>query len=122
MEKSAIYNSDVDDSAESSSDEEGPQEIPNLPQEAGNPQGGSGNSGKKFIKMVDRIAESKFFQAATENRYIKKAMEGEFRPMSSFLEINLAFFRGIQHGSQAEGGSEGDNGHSGPEYSPSSQR
>ncbi|XP_018562200.1 testis-expressed protein 2-like isoform X2 [Anoplophora glabripennis] len=76
LEKSAIYNSDVDDSAESSSDEEGPQEIPNIPQEPGNIQGGSSNSGKKFIKMVDRLAESKIFQAATENRYIKKAMEG----------------------------------------------
>ncbi|KAJ8915161.1 hypothetical protein NQ315_000413 [Exocentrus adspersus] len=74
LEKSAIYNSDVDDSAESSSDEEGPQEAPNIPQEPSTPA--SSNSGKKFIKMVDRIAESKFFQAATENRYIKKAMEG----------------------------------------------
>ncbi|CAG9824129.1 unnamed protein product [Phaedon cochleariae] len=72
--KSAIYNSDVDDSAESSSDEEGSQEIPNVPQDV---TAGSANSGgKKFIKMVDRLAESKFFQAATENRYIKKAMEG----------------------------------------------
>ncbi|KAJ8950583.1 hypothetical protein NQ314_007807, partial [Rhamnusium bicolor] len=78
LEKSAIYHSDIDDSAESSSDEEGPQDIPNITQESSTPltSGGSSNSGKKFIKMVDRIAESKFFQAATENRYIKKAMEG----------------------------------------------
>lgn len=92
MEKSAIYNSDVDDSAESSSDEEGPQEIPNIPQEPGNPQGSSSNSGKKFIKMVDRIAESKFFQAATENRYIKKAMEGGFRPSTIFRERLILCF------------------------------
>lgn len=78
--RSAIYDSDIDDSAESSSDEDGPQEIPNLLQDpsAASSIGssGSGNSGKKFIKMVDRLAESKFFRAATENRYIKKAMEG----------------------------------------------
>ncbi|CAH0564014.1 unnamed protein product [Brassicogethes aeneus] len=67
--KSAIYHSDVDDSAESSSDEEAPSEI-QTNAEAGN------SGGKKFIKMVDKITESRFFQAATENRLIKKAMEG----------------------------------------------
>ncbi|XP_074039959.1 testis-expressed protein 2 isoform X2 [Leptinotarsa decemlineata] len=72
-ERSAIYHSDIDDSAESSSDEEGSQEVPNIPADTAS---GSGHSGKKLIKMVDRITESKFFQAATENRYIKKAMEG----------------------------------------------
>ncbi|CAH1135926.1 unnamed protein product [Ceutorhynchus assimilis] len=88
--KSAIYHSDVDDSAESSSDEEGPQEV-QIPKEP--------THGKKFIKMVDRIAESKFFQAATENRYIKKAMEGvsntelrltvELKALSGTLVLNV---------------------------------
>ncbi|CAG9826944.1 unnamed protein product [Diabrotica balteata] len=70
--KCAIYHSDVDDSAESSTDEEGLHELPNTPQDTT-----TGSHGKKnLMKMVDRLAESKFFQAATENRYIKKAMEG----------------------------------------------
>lgn len=73
--KSAIYHSDVDDTAESSSDEDGPQEIP-VVKESSTP-GERPHGSKKFIKMVDRIAESKFFQAAAENRYIKKAMEGK---------------------------------------------
>ncbi|XP_044252894.1 testis-expressed protein 2 isoform X2 [Tribolium madens] len=68
-ERSAMFNSDVEDSPESTSDEETPI-FPNPPTLE------SGNTSKKFIKMVDRIAESKFFQAATEYRYIKKAMEG----------------------------------------------
>lgn len=68
--KSAIYHSDVDDSAESSTDEEGLQELPNIPHDP------SGHPKKNLMKYVDKLAESRFFQAATENRYIKKAMEG----------------------------------------------
>lgn len=76
-----MFNSDVEDSAESTSDEETPCIFYNPPvlDAAGVPVqglGGSSNTSKRFIKMVDRIAESKIFQAATENRYIKKAMEG----------------------------------------------
>lgn len=94
--RSAIYHSDVDDSAESSSDEDGPQEIP-LDKESGNPPPAHGS--KKFIKMVDKLTESKFFQAATENRYIKKAMEGvsntelrltvEIKAVSGTLVLNI---------------------------------
>ncbi|KAL1494416.1 hypothetical protein ABEB36_010018 [Hypothenemus hampei] len=97
--KSAIYHSDVDDTAESSSDEDGPQESPiikeGIPGERPPPVHGS----KKFIKMVDRIAESKFFQVATDNRYIKKAMEGvsntelrltvELKALSGTVVLNI---------------------------------
>lgn len=38
--------------------------------------GGVSKGSKKLMKMVDRLAESKFFQAATDNKYIKKAMAG----------------------------------------------
>ncbi|KAJ8971840.1 hypothetical protein NQ317_001553 [Molorchus minor] len=77
LEKSAMYHSDVDDSAESSSDEEGTQDMPNISQDSSTPaQSSTGNSGKRFIKMVDKIAESKIFQYATEYRVIQKAMEG----------------------------------------------
>lgn len=73
--KLAIYHSDVDDSAESSTDEEGLQELP-ANREGTGERAPVYEKKKKFIKMVDRIAESKIFQAAAENRYIKKAMEG----------------------------------------------
>lgn len=72
--KLAIYNSDIDDSAESSSDEDGPQEVSTILNDSSGKTSESG--GKKFIRMVDKITESKFFQVATDNRYIKKAMEG----------------------------------------------
>ncbi|CAH2017094.1 unnamed protein product [Acanthoscelides obtectus] len=103
--RSAIYHSDVDDSAESSSDEDASvHEIPNLPQGgetvAGGGGGGGGGAGsppivtpsggsggKKFIKMVDRLTESKFFQAATDNRYIKKAMEGVSTELRLTVEV-----------------------------------
>ncbi|XP_044758998.1 testis-expressed protein 2 isoform X2 [Coccinella septempunctata] len=73
--KSAIFNSDVDDSAESSSEDESiifssatdaTNSVPVPPV----------NKSKKLMKMVDKITESKFFQAATDNKYIKRAMEG----------------------------------------------
>nr|CAI5846225.1 unnamed protein product [Callosobruchus analis] len=47
----------------------------------------SSGGGKKFIRMVDRLAESKFFQAATENRYIKKAMEGVSTELRLTVEV-----------------------------------
>ncbi|XP_060522964.1 testis-expressed protein 2 isoform X2 [Cylas formicarius] len=72
--RSAIYHSDVDDSAESSSDEDASQE--HILAKDASASGGSSHSKKNIFKMVDRLAESKFFQAATEYRYIKKAMEG----------------------------------------------
>lgn len=74
--RSAMFHSDVDDSAESSSDED--LDLNSSMDSLNSSTSGTttSNSSKKFIKMVDRIAESKFFQAATENRYIKKAMEG----------------------------------------------
>lgn len=78
----AMYNSEVDDSAESSSNDEFVPVAPptsNPLDATGTPiqgLGGTSNASKKFIKMVDKIAESKFFQAATEYKYIKNLMEG----------------------------------------------
>lgn len=77
--KSAIYHSDVDDSAESSSDEDRPQEVPTVFNDSSSQVSKSSESGgKKIIRMVDKLTESKFFQVATDNRYIKKAMEGKW--------------------------------------------
>lgn len=82
-DKPAIFHSDVDDSAESSTDDEPTKHVPSQQQmvldSKGNPLpglGGSSKGSKKLMKMVDKIAESKFFQAATENKYIKRAMQG----------------------------------------------
>ncbi|XP_076272264.1 testis-expressed protein 2 isoform X4 [Rhynchophorus ferrugineus] len=96
--KSAIYHSDVDDSAESSSDEDGPQELP-VTKETGATATPPTHGSKKFMKMMDKIAESKFFQVATDNRYIKKAMEGvsntelrltvEIKALSGTLVLNI---------------------------------
>lgn len=34
----------------------------------------SGGAGRKILKYINKIAASKYFQSATENKYIKKAM------------------------------------------------
>ncbi|KAK4874750.1 hypothetical protein RN001_014110 [Aquatica leii] len=90
--------SDVDDTAESSSDED--VYVPTVTGKAseGNAKGNPSNS-KKFIKIVDKITESKIFQAATDNRYIKKAMEGvsntdlclkvELKDLTGTLVLNI---------------------------------
>lgn len=76
-----MFHSDVEDSAESSTDDDVPKtnyEKPVLDAQ-GMPLhglGGASNSSKKFIRIVDKITESKIFKAATEYKYIKKAMEG----------------------------------------------
>ncbi|XP_038212158.1 testis-expressed protein 2 isoform X2 [Zerene cesonia] len=81
--KPAIYDSEIEDSAESSSDDETPPVQPvdsadNLqPSEtpSANPSEG-GSSKKKFLRIVDRIATSKYFQQVTDYKYVKRAMEG----------------------------------------------
>lgn len=59
----------------------------------------SKKAGKKILRMVDRIANSKYFQQATEMKYIKKAMEGvsntrimlsvELKGLVGTLAVNL---------------------------------
>lgn len=73
-----MFHSDVDDTAESSSNDESSSFLPNMPGVSfDHVTGGQSNASKKVLKMVDKIAESKFFQAATENKYIKNIMEGK---------------------------------------------
>ena len=59
------------DSIITSSDEE-VEEKPSLDPEDAD----SNKKQQKFIKFVDKIASSQYFQKATENKYIKRAMEG----------------------------------------------
>ncbi|KAK9752721.1 hypothetical protein QE152_g4042 [Popillia japonica] len=94
-DKPAIFHSDVDDSAESSTDDEPAKQVPinyqSVLDSKGNPVpglGGSSKGSKKLMKMVDKIAESKFFQAATENKYIKRAMQ-EFSNTNLRLKVEL---------------------------------
>ncbi|CAG9584467.1 unnamed protein product [Danaus chrysippus] len=80
--KPAIYDSEVEDSAESSSDDESPpvqpvdstENVLNADSVSSTNEGGS--SKKKFLRMVDKIATNKYFQQVTDYKYVKRAMEG----------------------------------------------
>nr|XP_049700004.1 testis-expressed protein 2 isoform X1 [Helicoverpa armigera]XP_049700005.1 testis-expressed protein 2 isoform X1 [Helicoverpa armigera] len=83
MRKPAIYDSDVEDSAESSSDDESPPVQPVdsnetlAPSETASLSNAEGTSSKKkFLRMVDKIATNKYFQQVTDYKYVKRAMEG----------------------------------------------
>ncbi|XP_060802746.1 testis-expressed protein 2 isoform X2 [Amyelois transitella] len=80
--KPAVYDSDVEDSAESSSDDDCAPVQPvdsadnfALAESAPNLSEG-GSSKKKFLRMVDKIATNKYFQQVTDYKYVKRAMEG----------------------------------------------
>lgn len=98
-----MYNSDVDDTAESSTDDEYVRYPPSL-DATGYPVqhlGGTSNTSKKLIKMVDKVAESKLFQAATENKYIKRAIESKIlsKIVDDFLIMNLIhIYRCVKYG------------------------
>ncbi|XP_067671155.1 testis-expressed protein 2-like [Haliotis asinina] len=68
--RSPITDSDEEDSAESSTDEE--EETPTSDESAAS----GGTTSKKFLRYLDKITQSKYFQQATEYKYIKRAMEG----------------------------------------------
>ncbi|XP_064627128.1 testis-expressed protein 2-like isoform X2 [Lineus longissimus] len=72
--RSAVTHSDEEDSVESSTDEEAEE---NPPVDTADDSGirGSGTS-KKLLRILDKVTNSKYFQQATENKYIKRAMEG----------------------------------------------
>ncbi|XP_069685318.1 testis-expressed protein 2 isoform X2 [Periplaneta americana] len=70
--KSPMYDSDMDDSAESSDDEEDDGKSTSGEEKGPPPP----SAGKKLIKVVNKIASSKYFQQATKYKYVQKAMEG----------------------------------------------
>ncbi|CAH2037700.1 unnamed protein product, partial [Iphiclides podalirius] len=80
--KPAIYDSEIEDSAESSSDDESPPMQPVdsklyiAPAESPSAIAEGGSSKKKFLRMVDKIATNKYFQQVTDYKYVKRAMEG----------------------------------------------
>lgn len=106
--RSAIFHSDVDDSAESSSDDDSGGDSDKLQTEDSDPAssvagGGTsattGSPNHKLIRMVDRIADSRLFRAATEYRYVQRALENvrntdlclrvEVKSISGRLCVNL---------------------------------
>ncbi|CAH0579106.1 unnamed protein product [Chrysodeixis includens] len=82
--KPAIFDSDVEDSAESSSDDESPpvqpvdstETIGSTDTVLSSTAAEGGSSKKKFLRMVDKIATNKYFQQVTDYKYVKRAMEG----------------------------------------------
>ena len=58
-----------------------------------------GTKSRRLLRIVDRITQSKYFQQATENKYIKRAMEGvsntrlelrvELKSMIGTLAVNV---------------------------------
>ncbi|KAL1117285.1 hypothetical protein AAG570_004611 [Ranatra chinensis] len=63
LEEPAIFDSSVEDSAESSGDDSRSDSAPLRP-------------APKMLSMVEKIAASKRFQQVTDMKYVKKAMEG----------------------------------------------
>ncbi|XP_063076971.1 testis-expressed protein 2 [Engraulis encrasicolus] len=92
-------------SAGSTDEEEGPLPEPQKPPgEKGSPGSldsptASGRTGRKLLRLVDKIAKSKYFQKATENEFIKKKMEEvsnmpllltvEVKELSGTLTVNI---------------------------------
>ncbi|XP_013384366.1 testis-expressed protein 2 [Lingula anatina] len=97
--KSAITDEDEEDSAESSTDEEDEETFvdPSVDQSPKHSQGQT--KGRKLLAFLDKITESKYFQQATEYKYIKKAMEGvsntpliltvELKSLVGTLSVNI---------------------------------
>uniref|UniRef100_H2ZAC4 SMP-LTD domain-containing protein n=1 Tax=Ciona savignyi TaxID=51511 RepID=H2ZAC4_CIOSA len=96
---SAITDSDAEDSAESSDDDDEPNLMkgklgdpaPTSPQLA---HSGAPAQSKKWVRIVDSIAKSKYFQRATETEFIRKKLETVSNtPM--MLSVELLELRGV---------------------------
>ncbi|XP_046820286.1 testis-expressed protein 2 [Vespa crabro] len=72
--RSPMFDSDVEDSPETSTEDDDKSSMTMCTTSKDTPS--TQSSGKKFLSMVDRLAASKYFQHATELSYVRKAMEG----------------------------------------------
>ncbi|KAK6170117.1 hypothetical protein SNE40_018590 [Patella caerulea] len=83
LHTSPVTDPDEEDSAESSTDDDEDSQVP-----AGS-DGSSGGASRKFLKYIDKIAQSRYFQQAYDNKYFKKAMEGVSNtPLELTVEVN----------------------------------
>lgn len=80
---------DDEDSVESSSEEE----FPDFPVTS-NPNVNSPTKSRRFIDFMDRVTTSKYFQNATEYKYVKMALEGVSKTELK-LEISLLKLEGV---------------------------
>lgn len=64
-----------DESAASSSEDEGAADKGEVSSAISRDPSSATGTGKKLLELVDKIAQSRYFQQATENRYIKRKME-----------------------------------------------
>lgn len=64
-----------DESAASSSEDEGVADKAEMSSAISRDPSSATGTGKKLLELVDKIAQSRYFQQATENRYIKRKME-----------------------------------------------
>ncbi|EFN83391.1 testis-expressed protein 2 isoform X2 [Harpegnathos saltator] len=71
--RSPMFDSDVEDSPETSTEDEDVGNIASCDKD-GTPA--TQSSGKKFLSMVDKLTANKYFRHATELSYIRRAMEG----------------------------------------------
>ncbi|XP_034939124.1 testis-expressed protein 2 [Chelonus insularis] len=71
--KSPMFDSDIEDSPETSTEDD---ESINMPSNTSRESTPTQSSGKKFLNMVDKLAANKYFQHATELTYVRRAMEG----------------------------------------------
>lgn len=71
--RSPIFDSDVEDTPETSTEDDDSKIRDYAANKEPTP---AQSSGKKFLSMVDKIAANKYFQHATELSYVRRAMEG----------------------------------------------
>lgn len=89
--RSPIFDSDVEDSPETSTEDEdvGNVALCVTSKDATPIQ----SSGKKFLSMVDKLAANKYFRHATELSYIRRAMEGVSNTEIRFI-VNISGIEG----------------------------
>lgn len=97
-------NNELPESPESSPDEDAPSIVANIgpfqhhqQQFTSKPPGQETppreSTGKKILNFVDKVAQSKYFQEATENKYLKKLLQGVSNtPL--ILEVEVVYLSG----------------------------
>ncbi|XP_044008586.1 testis-expressed protein 2 [Aphidius gifuensis] len=86
--KSPMFDDNVEDSPETSTEDDDSIQMPSNNSRESTPVQ---SSGRKFLSMVDKLASNKYFQHAAELSYVRRAMEGvsntEIRLMVSVSSI-----------------------------------